>query len=126
VTTTEFRERPRVEELPDLWRKKAKELRPYTQSAATAFERAATELEQALNSYHHETLSLTEAARESGYSVEYLGRLVRHGMIPNPGKKGSPRIRRCDLPRKPGGAAADAKPRTEGDSVQVESRSRSP
>jgi hypothetical protein len=100
VTTTEFRERPRVEELPDLWRKKAKELRPYTH--------------------------LTEAARESGYSVEYLGRLVRHGMIPNPGKKGSPRIRRCDLPRKPGGAAADARPRTEGDSVQVESRSRSP
>ncbi len=46
-------------------------------------------------------LSLPEAAGRSGYSVEHLGRLVREGRIPNAGRKGSPRIRAGDLPRKP-------------------------
>ena len=46
-------------------------------------------------------LSLPEAASLSGYSVEHLGRLVREGRIPNNGRKGAPRVRRADLPRKP-------------------------
>jgi len=45
-------------------------------------------------------LTLREAARESGYSPDHLGRLVRDGAIPNAGRPRSPRIRRKDLPRK--------------------------
>ena len=46
------------------------------------------------------TLSLGEASQRSGYSVEHLGRLVRKGTISNAGRKGAPRIRVSDLPRK--------------------------
>lgn len=45
-------------------------------------------------------LSLSEASRESGYSVDHLSRLVRLGAIPNAGRPRSPRIRRKNLPRK--------------------------
>lgn len=47
--------------------------------------------------------SLAEAASESGYSVEHLGRMVRQGRIPNAGRPNAPRIRLGDLPRKPSG-----------------------
>ena len=46
------------------------------------------------------TFWLVEAARESGYSADHLGRLVRDGKIPNAGRPGAPRIARRDLPRK--------------------------
>jgi hypothetical protein len=101
VTVTESQEGPSIAQLPGRWREKAGALRPYAESAARAFERAATELEQALDSIHHEVLTLSQAAKDSGYTVEHLGRLVRDEKIPNAGKKGSPRIRRCDLPRRP-------------------------
>jgi len=45
-------------------------------------------------------LNLTQAAAESGYSADYLGRLVKNGTIPNAGRPNAPRIRRADLPRK--------------------------
>lgn len=45
-------------------------------------------------------LNLTEAARECGYSPDVIGRMVRAGRIPNRGRPGAPRVRRCDLPRK--------------------------
>jgi len=48
-----------------------------------------------------ETLTLIEAARESGYSSEHLGKLLRRGTIPNAGRKNAPRIRRRHLPYKP-------------------------
>jgi hypothetical protein len=47
-------------------------------------------------------LTLTEAARLSGYSREHLGRLVRAGTIENAGRPNAPRIRLRDLPRKAG------------------------
>ena len=48
------------------------------------------------------TLNLTEAARESGYSTDHLGHLVRDGKIPNAGRPGAPRIAPRHLPRKIG------------------------
>jgi hypothetical protein len=54
-----------------------------------------------------ERLSLEDASAESGYCADHLGRLVRDGTIPNAGEPYSPRIRRCDLPRKPGFNAGD-------------------
>ncbi len=59
-----------------------------------------TEVEALLAPEEEETLTLTHAARESGYSAGHLGRLVRDGTIPNAGRPHAPRIRRADLPCK--------------------------
>lgn len=48
-----------------------------------------------------EALTLEEAARESGYTAEHLGKLLRTGTIPNAGRKNAPRILRRHLPYKP-------------------------
>ena len=45
-------------------------------------------------------LSLAVAADESGYSADYLGRLVKRGAFANHGTKFRPRVRRGDLPLK--------------------------
>ena len=60
--------------------------------------RLAAEVEGALKDDRDETLSIAQAALESEYSSEHLRKLVASGTIPNTGKKGSPRIRRRDLP----------------------------
>ena len=64
----------------------------------------------ALDAAGEQALSLTEAARECGYSADHLGRLVRSGAIVNAGRAKAPKIRRCDLPQKPSPfpTAADA------------------
>ena len=94
-------EYPSVEALPTNWRKRAKALRRYaSESPAVALERCADELEDTLRERDETTFSLVEAARESGYTADHLGRLVRDGRIPNAGRPGAPRIARRDLPRK--------------------------
>jgi hypothetical protein len=47
-------------------------------------------------------LTLEEAARESGYSYSSLQKKVASGGLTNVGTKGSPRVRRGELPRKGG------------------------
>ena len=90
-----------VEGLPVTWRRQAKALRRYGgKTPAVAIERCADELEATLVERDETTFSLVEAARESGYSADHLGRLVRDGKIPNAGRAGAPRIARSDLPRK--------------------------
>jgi hypothetical protein len=95
-----------------MWRARSSDLQPYAPAAATAFARAADELEAALRQQEVEELSLSAAARESGYTRDHLSRLIREGKIPNAGRRNAPRIRRADLPRKPaarprgGGVAA--------------------
>ena len=49
-----------------------------------------------------EALTLREAAMLSGYTVDHLQRLVSAGQLENIGRKGRPRVRRGDLPLKPG------------------------
>jgi hypothetical protein len=85
------------------WRARAEQLRPYAPAAAEAFERAAAELEGALREASDEPLTLAEASAESGYSERRLRELVAAGEIPQAGRKHAPRIRRGDLPRRPGG-----------------------
>ena len=93
--------RASVETLPATWRRQAKALRRYGgETPAVALESCAAELETTLRERDETTLSLTEAARESGYSADHLGRLVRDGRIPNVGRPGAPRIARKHLPRK--------------------------
>ncbi len=92
---------PSIRKLPAAWRRQAKTLRRYGGRAlATALERCADELEGTIQERDETTLSLTDAARESGYSREHLGRLVRDGKIPNAGRPGAPRVERRHLPRK--------------------------
>lgn len=60
-----------------------------------------TELELLFLEEESEILTLEQAARYSGYSPDHLARSVRAGSIANAGRKGQPRVRRGDLPRKP-------------------------
>lgn len=89
-------------DLLEKWREKARDYHEHAlDPVARAYERCADQLEEALDSEHNEALTLQEAAEESGYSADHLGRLVRDGKIPNAGRPGAPRIKRGDLPLKP-------------------------
>ena len=102
-------DRTTVRSLPVTWRRRAKALRRYgVETPATALERCAAELEDTIVERDETTYSLVEASRESGYSADHLGRLVRDGKIPNAGRPGAPRIAHRDLPRK---AHVPAEPR---------------
>lgn len=58
------------------------------------------ELDAAMSAEGEELLSLTVAARLSGYSPSHLSRLLRSGLVPNSGRQHRPLIRRKDLPNK--------------------------
>jgi hypothetical protein len=91
-------------DLPAIWRERAETLRTYGDpNSARLWEIAAVELERAMEVFGQETLSLTDAARESGFTADHLGALVKRGKIPNAGRTGAPRIRRHDLPQKRSG-----------------------
>ena len=64
------------------------------------------DLEGVLRAEEDQLLTLTDAAAFSGYSLDHLGRMIREGKIKNAGRKGSPRIRAGDLPRRPGAVRA--------------------
>lgn len=89
-------------DLPARWRVKAAELSALgAEGQAATLELCAEDLAAAWHSWETEPLTLREAAEESGYSYDALQHLVG-GTIPNVGEMGSPRVRRRDLPRKPG------------------------
>ncbi len=84
------------------WRAEVDVLRKRgAETVATAVESCANELEQSLQEAALEALTLDQGAEESGYSKSHLGRMIAAHRLPNAGRKGSPRIRRADLPRKP-------------------------
>ncbi len=70
--------------------------------AATLLRRVANDLDAEWHAWRSEELTLPQAALESQYTPDSLGRLVTRGTIPNAGQKHAPRIRRVDLPKKPG------------------------
>jgi hypothetical protein len=86
------------------WRARAAKLRTWAAAdqAATALERAAEELEAELRADGEAELNLEQAGAECGYSARHLARLISDGTLVNAGRKNAPRIRRSDLPRKPG------------------------
>jgi len=69
-------------------------------NGAALLEEVLHDFDAATSDYQAQPLTLGNAARESGYSADYLGRLVREGRIPNAGRPNAPKIRRSDLPRK--------------------------
>lgn len=90
--------------LVDRWRAEAAVFRTYGEDRlALACERHAGEVEDALQAARVEAVTLEEAADIGGYSYSHLQHLVAEGQLENMGEKGSPRIRRCDVPRKPRG-----------------------
>jgi hypothetical protein len=95
---------PRMAELPDRYRALAGVLRHFgaAEGPAQALEVVAQEIDAALVREQEELLSLSRAAKESGYSADHLSRLVREGKIPNAGRRNKPLIRRRNLPQKPG------------------------
>jgi hypothetical protein len=87
--------------LAERWRADAKVLRQYgATSQADDLEARATELEEFERERTLEALTLEQAAMESGYTYSALEKMVRRGELENIGKKGQPRLRRGDLPRK--------------------------
>ncbi len=66
-------------------------------------ESCAKELEEEDRLSALEAITLEQAEGESGYSYSALQKMVSRGRIPNAGTAHRPRIRRCDLPKKPGG-----------------------
>ena len=89
-------------EYPAELRMRAASLRQWAadEGAAKVYEHVADELEEIIRRGEDHALTLAEAARETGYSGEHLGRLIREGKITNAGRKNVPRIRRGDLPHK--------------------------
>ncbi|MFQ5680359.1 MAG: hypothetical protein ACE5HP_12980 [Gemmatimonadota bacterium] len=105
--------------LPARWRGEAARLRVLeAHGQAATLEAAAAELEAATAEWGLAPLTLREAAAESGYTEDHLGRLLREGTVPNAGEPYSPRIRCRDLPRKPGYVPGDV----EADLEPIDSR----
>jgi hypothetical protein len=116
-------------DLPERWRQHAATLRDLgggDSNVARIWELAAHELDESIRAQEDVTLNLREAARISGYCADHLGALVKAGKIPNYGRRGAPRIRLRDLPRKeiggpgrPNTKAVDPTPESEGAPVRL-------
>lgn len=70
---------------------------------ATMCESFADDLRNRIREWATEPLTVAEAAAESGYSESRLRDLLSEDRVTNAGEDGAPRIRRQDLPSKPGG-----------------------
>ena len=94
------------------WRERAELLANFGDpNCARIWQIAAAELDEAQRALGAETLTLAEAARESGYSQDHLGSLIRGGKLPNAGRLHVPLIRRSDLPIKPSTSPGRPAPR---------------
>ncbi len=84
--------------LVESWREEAALFRRRgLNQAADLTESHAADLEAAVREYRLATLTLTEAATETGLRYDTIQGKVASGEIPNAGRPGSPRVRRCDL-----------------------------
>ena len=88
-------------DLPETWRSLAVlQRKMHGLAQAAIFDLCADQLAEAFRQHADECLSLKQAAQESGYSVDHLGRLLSEGKIPNAGRRGKRLIRRRDVPMK--------------------------
>jgi hypothetical protein len=87
--------------LTDKWRLEAA---LYERRGLTNFAAMARSFADELASYERERglekLTLTQAATETGFSKEHIGRLLETGRLPQAGEKFAPRVCRKDLPLK--------------------------
>ena len=84
--------------LVESWREEAALFRRRgLNQAADLTESHAADLEAAVREYRLATLTLTEAATETGLKYDTIQGKVASGEIPSAGRPGSPLVRRCDL-----------------------------
>lgn len=93
-----------LQQLPATWLERAAELEPYAPAAAVAWREAAKNLRETLEATD-DAVTLRQAHEIGGYSIDHLQRIVKAGRIQNVGTKGRIRIRRTDVPLKPGHVA---------------------
>ena len=87
-----------ISDLSTQWRDEAALFRRRgLNQAADLTESHAADLEAAVREYRLATLTLTEAATATGLKYDTIQGKVASGEIPNAGRRGSPRVRRCDL-----------------------------
>ena len=91
-------------ELIDHWQARRDELDTLGAqvTAAALFDEILADIRLLLQGQGEELLNLTQAAEVSGYTADHLGRLVRSGTIPNQARFRAPKIRRADVPIRPG------------------------
>jgi hypothetical protein len=105
-----MRRNPAAEEIHSRWLRRKLEWSQLSVmvDGASVAERVLADLERIFEEDGSGTMTLREAALLSGYSADYLGRLLREGKLTNHGRKGAPRILRRDLPKRPGRPVAVA------------------
>ncbi len=93
--------------LANQWLTEAQTLERYGDTRGAGVLRLhASELQEAIRRDEADLLTLAQAAQLSGYTADHLRHLIADGTIHQAGRKGSPRIKRGDLPMKAGGRAA--------------------
>lgn len=93
----------RIKQLNEEWRHLADTVRAYgADLTAIALQRCAEDLLHMVEA-DDDVVTLAEAARESGYSADHLGRLLKRGDLKNYGRPHAPRLRRSELPKKVSG-----------------------
>jgi hypothetical protein len=112
--------------MADVWREDAAKLESYgaTDSAVTC-RRLADEVERRVCDWENQSVPLSVAAEESGYSTDHLRRLVREGKLAavrGDGKKAHIRIRQADIPLRPGSRSRSIIGRNGGYSVDEDAR----
>lgn len=96
-----------LDRLAEQWRRDAELFRQHGHEAgARTCALHAEELESAVREHLMEALTVAQASELSGYSESHLRFLLSQRKLENVGQKGAPRIRRVDLPSKPGEASA--------------------
>jgi acyl-CoA reductase-like NAD-dependent aldehyde dehydrogenase len=99
----------RIAELMSRWRAEAATLRSnFDERAARLLEKHADDLAEAIAAELDEPLDVQAAAAEAGVHPETIKRAVRSGQVENVGTPGRVRVRRRDLPRRPGRGASFA------------------
>src|SRR5690606_5550486 len=69
----------------------------YLAPADVVWKKAVEELEAEQAAFDNEALTLAEAERESPYTADWLGKLIKQGKLPNAGRKNAPRVLRRHL-----------------------------
>lgn len=105
---------PYPNDLITVWRERARTLERFGDPhCARLWALASDELARAIDVQAESHVTLREASERTGYSIDHLGALLKHGKIPNAGRKGAPRIRVTDLPapKRPEGPGRPTRPR---------------
>lgn len=108
-----------LEKLADRWRREADVLRSYgAERLAAACEEHADQVEAASAARRLDAVTIQEAHEIGGYSYSHLQHLLADGTIENVGTKGDPRMRRSDVPIKPGHSRRGASSRSKAEIVE--------